>query len=200
VPAGPVLSEEERRKLKILLQELCAKHWTARGYKKTSIKSLCADAGISVGTFYTLYSSKEDLFLATINTIQNRLEKQILSIVQNDPTMEGFASAIKALVREHEKIPFLYEANTPDFLSFVTKLSEDTMEKLKSDRMNFMRKFIRSSKLELKVSEQEAYAALSLLLSTMHAKEVISASYDYFAIFDFMVDNLMPSIFEQASN
>jgi len=197
MPAGPVLSEVEKENIKKQLQILCTKHWIAKGYKKTSIKELCEDTGISVGTFYNLYPAKEDLFFATIDAIQKRLEEQIFAIVQNTPTMIGFANAIKAIVREYDKMPFLYEANSPDFLSFVTKLSEETMEKLKNDRINFLRNIIRMTNLELNVSEQEAQASISALLSTIYARETISLACDYFKIFDFMVDSLIPNIFKE---
>jgi len=197
MPAGPVLSEVEKERISKLLQELCTKYWIIKGYKKTSIKELCVDAGISVGTFYNLYPAKEDLFFATISTIQRQVEEQIFAIVQNTPTMAGFASAIKVVVREFDNMPFLYEANTPDFLSFVTKLSEETMDKLKNDRIDFMRKFIRKANLELNVSEQMAQGTISALLSTIYAKETISTVCDYFTIFDFMVDSLIPSIFKE---
>jgi len=197
MPAGPVLSEAEKEKNKKQLQSLCTKHWIVKGYKKTSIKELCEDTGISVGTFYNLYPSKEDLFFETIDAIQKRLEKQILAIVQNTPTMTGFASAIKAIVREYDKMPFLYEANSPDFLSFITKLSEETMEKLKNDRINFLRNIIRMTNLELNVNEHEAQGSISALLSTIHARETISLACDYFKVFDFMVDSLIPNIFRE---
>ncbi|MCL2427220.1 MAG: TetR/AcrR family transcriptional regulator [Oscillospiraceae bacterium] len=197
MPAGPVLSGIEREKIKNRLQELCTSHWITKGYKKTSIKELCGDAGISVGTFYTLYPAKEDLFFATVDTIQRSLEEQVFTIVRNAPTMDGFASAIKTLAREFDKMPFLYDANTPDFLSFITKLSEETMEKLKSDRIDFLRKFIRAANLELLVSERKAHGALNALLATIYAKETISVAYDYFMVFDFMVDGLIPNIFKE---
>jgi len=197
MPAGPVLSEAEKENIKIQLQAFCTKHWIDKGYKKTSIKELCDDTRISVGTFYNLYHSKEDLFFATIDVIQKQLEKQILAIVQNTPTMTGFASAIKAIVREYDKMPFLYEANSPDFLSFVTKLSEETMEKLKNDRINFLRNIIRMTNLELNVSEEKAQASISALLSTTYARETISLACDYFKVFDFMVDSLIPNIFKE---
>jgi len=196
MPNGPVLSEAERQKLKKQLQDLCTSHWISKGYKRTSIKELCGDAGISIGTFYTLYPAKEDLFLATVEVIQGSLEEQVIAIVKNTPTIDGFASAIKTLAREFDKMPFLYDARTPDFLSFITKLSDKTMEKLKSDRIDFMRKFIRVASLKLKVSEQKAHGVLSALLSTIYAKETISVTFDYFMVFDLMVDGLIPTIFE----
>ena len=51
----PVLSDADKKAIRKKLGELCEECWIAHGYKKTSIKNLCDNAGISIGTFYTLY-------------------------------------------------------------------------------------------------------------------------------------------------
>ena len=66
----PVLSDADKKAIRKKLEELCEECWIAQGYKKTSIKDLCDKAVISIGTFYTLYPTKEDLFLETITDIQ----------------------------------------------------------------------------------------------------------------------------------
>ena len=55
MPSKPVLSDTDKENIRKRLKELCEECWITQGYKKTSIKSLCEKAGISVGTFYTLY-------------------------------------------------------------------------------------------------------------------------------------------------
>ena len=55
MPSKPMLSEEDKAEIRKRLKALCEGHWTARGYKRTSVKELCAAAGISIGTFYVLY-------------------------------------------------------------------------------------------------------------------------------------------------
>ncbi len=82
---------------------------------------------ISIGTFYTLYPTKEDLFLETITDIQRRLTEKIIDINRNSRTIEGFAQSMKRLFRDCDSKPFLYNVNTPDFQSFVTKLPEETL-------------------------------------------------------------------------
>jgi hypothetical protein len=41
----------------------------------------------------------------------------------------------------------------------------------------------------------QAYGILSALLSTINAKEALSVTCDYFAVFDFMADHLVADIF-----
>lgn len=196
MPLGPVLSEADKAEIKEKLERLCEQSWITSGYKKTSIKKLCLSAGISIGTFYTLYLTKEDLFFDTLSKIQNRLTKSLLEICEKNPTKEGFAHAMKELFREYDSKPFLYNVNTKDFQAFVTKLPNEAVEKLKFDSVEFSKQVIKAARLELKIDESEAYGILSALLSTINAREALSKSCDYIAVFNFMVDNLIPSIFK----
>lgn len=178
------------------LGELCEECWIAHGYKKTSIKNLCDKAGISIGTFYTLYPTKEDLFSETIELIQKKLTEKVLDINRRRQTKEGFAQSIKELFREYDSKPFLYNVNTPDFQSFVTKLPKDTLQKIKFDSFEAFRQAAQAANLTLKMEPSQAYGILSALLTTVNAKETLSATCDYFAVFDCMTDILVNSIFE----
>ncbi len=196
MPAGRVLSESDKQGLKAQLRKHCEQRWMTKGYKKTSIKDLCAAAGIAIGTFYALYPAKEDLFLETIESIQARLSEKFLDECRGNPRKAGFAAAMKKLYREYDGMPILYDINKPDYQSFAAKLSSDAMEKIKFDSMAFFRKAAHTAKLILKVSESEAYGVLSALLSTIYAKETIEFIHNHFEIFDYMIDKLIPSIFE----
>ncbi|MDE7319997.1 MAG: TetR/AcrR family transcriptional regulator, partial [Lachnospiraceae bacterium] len=136
MPSKPVLSEEDKKAVRRKLEELCEECWTVQGYKKTGIKKLCDKAAISVGTFYTLYATKEDLFFETIVNIQRRLAENVLDINRRSQTKEGFARSMKNLFREYDSRPFLYNVHTPDFQSFVTKLPEEMVQKIKFDSMD----------------------------------------------------------------
>ena len=195
MPSKPVLSDTDKENIRKRLKELCEECWITQGYKKTSIKSLCEKAGISVGTFYTLYPTKEDLFFETIETIQRRLEEKIFAINRDRRTKDGFAESMKELFKEYDSKPFLYNVNTPDFQSFITKLPEETIKKVKFDSFDFFRQAVRAASLELKMEESKAYGILSALLSTINAKETLSVTCDYFVVFEFMVDSLVADIF-----
>ena len=196
MPSKPVLSDTDKENIRKRLKELCEECWISQGYKKTSIKRLCEKAGISVGTFYTLYPTKEDLFFETIETIQRRLEEKIFAINRDRRTKDGFAESMKELFKEYDSKPFLYNVNTPDFQSFITKLPEETIKKVKFDSFDFFRQAVRAASLELKMEESKAYGILSALLSTINAKETLSVTCDYFAVFEFMVDSLVADIFK----
>ena len=196
MPSKPVFSDADKKAIRMRLGELCEECWIAHGYKKTSIKNLCDKAGISIGTFYTLYPTKEDLFSETIELIQKKLTEKVLDINRRRQTKEGFAQSIKELFREYDSKPFLYNVNTPDFQSFVTKLPKDTLHKIKFDSFEAFRQAAQAANLTLKMEPSQAYGILSALLTTVNAKETLSATCDYFAVFDCMTDILVNSIFE----
>lgn len=196
MPSKPVLSDSDKENIRKKLKGLCEECWISQGYKKTSIKSLCEKAGISVGTFYTLYPTKEDLFFETIETIQRRLKEKIFEINRDRQTKDGFAESMKVLFKEYDSKPFLYNVNTPDFQSFITKLPEETIKKVKFDSFDFFRQAVHAASLELKMEESKAYGILSALLSTINAKGTLSVTCDYFAVFEFMVDSLVADIFK----
>lgn len=196
MPSKPMLSDTDKTEIRKRLESLCEEFWITQGYKKTNIKTLCEKAGISIGTFYTLYPAKEDLFSETIEKIQRRLTEKLLETNRNQQTREGFAQSLKELFREYDSKPFLYNVNTPDFQAFITKLPDEAIRKIKFDSFDIFRQAVSAAGLRLKVEEPQAYGILSALLSTISAKETLSVTCDYLAVFDFMADQLTADIFE----
>lgn len=196
MPSKPVLSEKDKENIKETLQSLCEQLWVSQGYKKTSIKELCGEAGIAIGTFYSLFPTKEDLFFETAKAIQVRLTEQFLQTVLQGTNKDSLAKALKELFREFDGKPFLYDVNSPDFRAFITKLSEESMEEIKFESISFFREVCRVTQLKPKIDETKAFGILSALLSTITAKQTLSTMCDCFEIFDFMVDNLVSEIFE----
>ncbi len=197
MPSKPMLSEEDKAEIRKRLKALCEGRWIARGYKRTSVKELCAAAGISIGTFYVLYPSKEDLFLETIRDIQERLKEQVLETNRRERSRGGFARALKELYREYAAKPFLYNVGTPDFRSFAAKLPEEAAQQIKLDSFAFFRQAVQAAGLRLRQEESLAYGALSALLSTVSAREALSAACDPSAVFGHMAEVLMENLFEE---
>lgn len=196
MPSKPVLTETDKNNIKQKLQILCEQFWISQGYKKTSIKELCTNAGIAIGTFYSLFPTKEDLFFETAKAIQRRLTEQFMQTVLEGANKQSLAKALKELFREFDCKPFLYDVNTSDFRAFVTKLSKSAMEEVKFESITFFQEVCRVTRLKPKIDETKACGILSALLSTIATKQTLSAMCDYFEIFDFMVDNLVAEIFE----
>lgn len=196
MPSKPVLSEKDKLRIKEDLQMLCEQLWISQGYKKTSVKELCSRTEIAIGTFYSIFTTKEDLFFETAKAIQGRLTSQFTQTVLQGANKDSLAKALKELFREFESKPFLYDVNTPDFQAFVTKLSQQDMEAIKFESIEFFREVCRITKLTSKIDENKAFATLSALLSTIAARQTISTMYDVHEVFDFMVDHIVLEMFD----
>ncbi|WP_373125096.1 TetR/AcrR family transcriptional regulator [Blautia producta] len=196
MPSKPVLSEENKKNIKQNLLTLCEQLWVSQGYKKTSIKELCTSSQIAIGTFYSLFPTKEALFYETAISIQTRLKKQFFKTVLQGCDKDSFASALKELFREFDSKPFLYDVNTSDFRAFITKLSDEEMEKIKFETMEFFKDVCQTAKLQPKLDIARTCGIISALLGMIGTKQTLEAMSDYFEIFDFMVDNLIKELFE----
>lgn len=195
MPSKPVLSEEDKKSIRQNLQVLCEQLWVSQGYKKTSIKELCARMEISIGTFYSLFATKEELFYETAIGIQARLKEQFLHTVLQGADRYSFANALKELFREFDSKPFLYDVNTLDFRAFITKLSDEEMEKMKFETIAFFQEVCQKAGLQPKIDIAKTCGILSALLSTIGTKQTLETICSYYDVFDFMVDNLIKEIF-----
>lgn len=68
--------------------------FTTKGYQSTSIQDILDKSGISKGTFYNYFSSKQEIFIASIIEIQNKL------ITDRDAYLIGKSSKDKSIFIE----------------------------------------------------------------------------------------------------
>lgn len=196
MPSKPVLSKADKDVIKQKLQVLCEQLWVSQGYKRTSIKELCDRTEIAIGTFYSLFSTKEDLFFETAKDIQVRLTEQFVHTVLQGGDKKSLITALKELFREFDSKPFLYNVNTPDFKAFISKLPEEALEEIKFENITFLKEVCRIANLKPKIDEAKACGILSALLSTIGAKQTLGAMCDYFEVFDFMTEKLVEEMFQ----
>lgn len=77
--------------------------WKTKGDKLTNIAFLTEEVGISTGSFYRLYETKEELL-----TIQNQLKEQWNFIMRTNPGIEGFKTAMKWSFEDYIKYPIIF--------------------------------------------------------------------------------------------
>jgi len=187
-------TEEEKDRLREQLCDECEKHWRAVGYRKTSISALTKKVGISTGAFYTLYPSKEDLFLLAFQKLREQQMKTINNIITENPTLEGGIEAIKYSYRLYDENPFLYDFSSPDLWALIKKLPLGKWEEITKENADFLSVLAEKINLTPKVSPQKIHAVLATLMYTITFKGKIS--YDNYDVFDFLVDCSMKELFE----
>jgi hypothetical protein len=79
-----------------------------------------------------------------------------------------------------------------DFLTFANKLSPEQLNAIEKSSRHGGELLLNKPYLQFLIDKDEAASILMSLLSIVSVKERLS--YDHFAVFDFMVDNLMDKI------
>ncbi|MFS0785548.1 TetR/AcrR family transcriptional regulator [Shouchella sp. 1P09AA] len=83
---------------------MTAKHlFSLKGYKGTSMQNIAETSGLSKGTLYLYYKSKEDLFISILEHDSRRLDEQIARIDKqpNLSLKEKLAEQLKAIVHHY---------------------------------------------------------------------------------------------------
>ena len=184
MPKG--FTDDEKKIITKKLIEECKYSWQRYGYKKTSVDELCKNAGISKGAFYIFFKTKEELFYNTLKVVEEK--------IAINPNKNGVADALKEIFSEYNNSSFMYDTKSVDFISFFNKLSEEERNDLSNKSYIGAKGMLDKPFLKLKIEEDLAISVLSALLITITQKD--SMLCDPINVFDFMIDNLIDSIFE----
>jgi AcrR family transcriptional regulator len=74
-------SEQEKEIIGNRLLENGHRLFSAYGLKKTSVEEIALASGISKGSFYSFYASKEALFMDVVEQVEADIRQQILAVV-----------------------------------------------------------------------------------------------------------------------
>ncbi|MGL6108435.1 TetR/AcrR family transcriptional regulator [Romboutsia sp.] len=179
--------------LKNKLKEECEKSWKENGYKSTNIAYLTKKVGISTGSFYRLYETKEELFFEVLYMIQINLKNKLKYILNQNKGLDGFKDAIRWIFEEYSSYPKLYNFNNPDYLLFINKLSEKDIESLKLHNDDFFHETLINSNLSLKIPKEKAYAILNTLLVTSTMDKEFSCNK--LEVFEFLLESSIKNMF-----
>lgn len=184
----------EKQVITQTLLAACKASWRAYGYKKTSLDTLCQQAGISKGAFYVFFDSKEALFYQVLLDTQRQLYQQVEDCLAQNPSKQGVCEALKAIYREYRGGGFLYDTKSGDFQSFLNKLSEEQRQELTGASYIGAKQMVEKPFLTLKVGEEMALSLLSVLLASASHQENLLCDPE--EVFGFLIDHLIDSIFE----
>ena len=77
-----IFSDARKRSLYKIIKQNCINLIREKGYKQLNIRELAKTTGISTGTFYNFYNSKEDLILSIMEESQHNLENRFFKILE----------------------------------------------------------------------------------------------------------------------
>ena len=187
-------TEREKENIKRSLQEACKQSWTQYGYKKTSVDDLCKQAGISKGAFYLFFESKEALFCEVLCSVQEQICNAALEVIRKYKEKHGVAEALKLIYREYDKNNFLYNPDSTDFTILMNKLSEEEAKKIEESNYMSQQIFLSQPYLKFKVDADLAMSVIYSLIMNIKNKDILP--YNHIETFDFMVSNLVDSLYE----
>ncbi|MBD5104903.1 MAG: TetR family transcriptional regulator [Ruminococcaceae bacterium] len=70
---------DNNKETKERLIESALAEFSAKGYTKSSLRKICADAGVTTGALYFFFKDKEDLFAAIVEQPFNELKSLLLA-------------------------------------------------------------------------------------------------------------------------
>src|SRR5690625_729795 len=73
-------TKEEREKIEKLLIEKGRDLFQQYGFQKTSITQITQEVGIAQGSFYTFFSSKEELYFLILENEEERIREKLLNL------------------------------------------------------------------------------------------------------------------------
>ena len=90
------------------LLEAAAQEFGARGYHEAAITGITGRAGVALGTFYTYFDSKEELFRALVRDMSHAVRQHVAEAVKHAPDRLAAEriglSTFIAFVRRHPEL------------------------------------------------------------------------------------------------
>jgi len=137
-------SENERQLIQQNLMDAGREAFSTFGLKKTSVNELARAAGISKGSFYSFFDSKEEMYLQIIEAEESKLREQILTPIFNEKflskqslktfMLEGLRiMETNPLIRrmyEQDELEQVLRALPPERMTQHVQADEDWMGKL----------------------------------------------------------------------
>lgn len=135
--------------------ETAVKHFAMFGFDATNINNIASDVGISVGSLYNYFASKEDLFLGVVNEGSLLLEKE-LSKIKEDENILIFFKEILRLSKD-------FALNYPEFNQIYLNLTTQNLSHL-SDKLCNKIEYITAEKYKklIKISKEKGYISADL--------------------------------------
>jgi AcrR family transcriptional regulator len=161
-PEGKVPRTERGRRTLRLLLDAAAAEFGERGFQAASISSITARAGTALGTFYTYFNSKEEIFRELVVDLSGQVRDHVRPHLE--PGLDALDTERAALcgflefVREHKEVyRIIDEAEFVDHPSYVEHY-QSTMERV----LRRLREGAARGEVRPDVSEVHAWAIMGM--------------------------------------
>lgn len=169
----------EERKKRIL--DVSIKEFAEKGYNAANINAIAQKAEISIGSLYSYFASKEDLFLTIVDVGFQLIEEVInnINIVEED-----IFSKLEKLFRTTREYAIKYPEMNQIYLDLTTQglsgLANRLSTKLESITVEFYNNIINEAKIKGIIRTDINLELTSFLIDNMLTMYQFSFSSDYY--------------------
>ena len=125
--------EKERGIIHKHLIEEGKKCWQQYGVRRTNIEDVCKAVGISKGSFYSFFESKELFFMEILENSEKEIKESLMKVMLNQEgsEKERFIEAFTLAFEEAGKNPWLvnFMANREEYEYLMRKLPQNVVQK-----------------------------------------------------------------------
>ena len=137
-------AERRQRVIDVAISEFATK-----GYNATNINDIVKKAGISIGSMYSYFASKEDLFLAVVNTAYDLLENALKEVTAKHTALFDILGAMLAASREYAlKYPELNQIYLDLSTQGLSQMAGRLSNKLETITISLYRDLLKKAKSE----------------------------------------------------
>ena len=161
--------------------DVAVSEFAARGYSATNINDIAKNAGISIGAMYSYFASKEDLFLAVVNTAYTLLETVLNEAKESKADFFELLEELLAASREYAlRYPELNQIYLDLTTQGLAQMASRLSNKLETITVNMYRDVIRQAKADGQVSSDVDEEAAAFFIDNIFMMYQFSFSVDYF--------------------
>jgi AcrR family transcriptional regulator len=185
--------QKRSKEKKTLIIDAACKLFSAKGYYKTSSNEIAREAGVSIGTFYSYFKDKKQLFIEVLEKYNKHITGEITNGMHSDSkNIEHFLSQlIRVILEAHRYMPDFHRELE------MMKLSEPDIQHIMIQQelaeIEMIRKWLDEQEYPLASGDSEAYAYMihNLLEKTLHDIVFLHTTLDSERLLKALVDLLI---------
>ncbi len=167
------------REKQLMVLDTAAREFAANGFHKANVNTIASRAGISVGSMYKYFSSKEDLFSETLENGIRMLREDFFRVLETDA--DTFSK-----IRRIFELPVSFAREKPYYLNLYLNLLSGGMD-------YFAEKYAR------RIESVGSEFFKKLIQDGIHSGHISNDGIDIDALAFFLDNHLMMFAFSQVS-
>lgn len=177
-------SEHEKETIRTQMREKGKKLFEKHGLKKTSVDEVTEAVGISKGSFYLFYGSKEELFLEILEQIEKEIQTSILefTLMPKADARKNVSAMLKGFLSTWDDYPLLKNFSKSDFDYLARKVPVKRIQQHVQSDTEFTNNFIKKIKREGIIVKVSPHVVSNLIKSLyfigLHRQDLGEDAYE----------------------